>query len=260
MIVGTAISVDDWVPARPPKKPHLRGAPTVYQQRPPPLRVASPEPPPPSPPAVTEDEILYNADEPLPPPPPEEFLIHRPASLSKHEKARFERAMNASMSLDNLTRSDGKPPPLLLPQSPVHQDTSPGIRPHQDTSASRLDGYYENGSDLKHSHKNGFIEKFNERACRKTRPNANRSDLRPPRKNWSSTAKSPSPFKTAKSHRRAPLRRARPISRGRLATPRTVTIATTGSIGLSRSNRHPPPPPESPKPALPPHCPPTSLQ
>ncbi|BET02703.1 Hypothetical protein NTJ_15520 [Nesidiocoris tenuis] len=163
MIVGPAISVDDWVPARPPKKPHLRGAPTVYQQRPPPLRVASPEPPPPSPPAVTEDEILYNADEPLPPPPPEEFLIHRPASLSKHEKARFERAMNASMSLDNLTRSDGKPPPLLLPKSPVHQDTSPGIRPHQDTSASRLDGYYENGSDLKHSHKNGFIEKFNER-------------------------------------------------------------------------------------------------
>ncbi|CAG9816085.1 unnamed protein product [Phaedon cochleariae] len=65
MIVGPAISVDDYVPARPPKNPHLRAAfPDLFQ------RVPSPDLPPPSPPTVTEDEV-FNSDEPLPPPPPE---------------------------------------------------------------------------------------------------------------------------------------------------------------------------------------------
>lgn len=62
VIVGPAICVDDWVPERPPKKPHLRN---VFNDR-----VPSPDLPPPSPPTVTENEVL-NCDDPLPPPPPE---------------------------------------------------------------------------------------------------------------------------------------------------------------------------------------------
>lgn len=69
VIVGKAISVDDYVPekppARPPKNPNLRTTfPDLFQ------RVPSPDLPPPSPPTVFEDEV-YNNDEPLPPPPPE---------------------------------------------------------------------------------------------------------------------------------------------------------------------------------------------
>lgn len=62
VIVGPAISIDDWVPERPPKKAHLRAA---YNDR-----VPSPDLPPPSPPTVTENEVM-NCDDPLPPPPPE---------------------------------------------------------------------------------------------------------------------------------------------------------------------------------------------
>lgn len=69
IIVGPSISVDDYIPdkppARPPKNPNLRTAfPDLFQ------RVPSPDLPPPSPPTVTEDEV-FNSDEPLPPPPPE---------------------------------------------------------------------------------------------------------------------------------------------------------------------------------------------
>ncbi|KAG7187683.1 hypothetical protein KM043_016739 [Ampulex compressa] len=62
VIVGPAISIDDWVPERPPKKPHLR---STYNDR-----VPSPDLPPPSPPTVTENEV-HDCDDPLPPPPPE---------------------------------------------------------------------------------------------------------------------------------------------------------------------------------------------
>ncbi|KAJ8951917.1 hypothetical protein NQ314_007630 [Rhamnusium bicolor] len=71
VIMGPSISVDDWVPekppARPPKNPHLRTAfPDLFQDQ----RVPSPDLPPPSPPTVIEDEV-FSSDEPLPPPPPE---------------------------------------------------------------------------------------------------------------------------------------------------------------------------------------------
>ncbi|XP_025268223.1 protein Shroom isoform X2 [Camponotus floridanus] len=62
VIVGPAISIDDWVPERPPKKAHLRNA---YNER-----MPSPDLPPPSPPAITESEV-HDCDDPLPPPPPE---------------------------------------------------------------------------------------------------------------------------------------------------------------------------------------------
>lgn len=58
VIVGPTISIDDWVPERPPKKPHLRN----YNER-----LPSPDLPPPSPPTITENEVI--CDDPLPPPP-----------------------------------------------------------------------------------------------------------------------------------------------------------------------------------------------
>lgn len=62
VIVGPTISIDDWVPERPPKKAHLRNA---YNER-----MPSPDLPPPSPPTITESEV-HDCDDPLPPPPPE---------------------------------------------------------------------------------------------------------------------------------------------------------------------------------------------
>jgi hypothetical protein len=64
MIMGPIISVDDWVPERPPKNPTLR--------------IPSPELPPP-PPAVamdigSDDDGMLMNNEPLPPPPPE--ILH----------------------------------------------------------------------------------------------------------------------------------------------------------------------------------------
>lgn len=77
LIVGPSISVDDWVPERPPKKPHLRAA------FPPPVpeRLPSPDLPPPSPPTVLEDEV-FASDEPLPPPPSD---LHSPDKVSTSE-------------------------------------------------------------------------------------------------------------------------------------------------------------------------------
>ncbi|RZF47588.1 hypothetical protein LSTR_LSTR012210 [Laodelphax striatellus] len=67
IIVGPSISVDDWVPARPPKKPHLRAA---YGGAPP--NPPSPDLPPPSPPPVDEEAEVFISNEPLPPPPSED--------------------------------------------------------------------------------------------------------------------------------------------------------------------------------------------
>lgn len=73
MVLGQIISLDDWVPERPPKNPLLR--------------IPSPElPPPPPPPTssiVENDLITISQDEPLPPPPPE--LLRHMRQLSEPE-------------------------------------------------------------------------------------------------------------------------------------------------------------------------------
>lgn len=70
MIMGQIISVDDWVPERPPKNPLLR--------------IPSPDLPPPPPNVIIETEVqLVNQDEPLPPPPPE--LLRHMRQLSEPE-------------------------------------------------------------------------------------------------------------------------------------------------------------------------------
>nr|CAD7585694.1 unnamed protein product [Timema genevievae] len=75
LIVGPSISLDDWVPERPPKKAHLRAA------FPPPIpdRLPSPDLPPPSPPPILEDEV-FHSDEPLPPPPSDLTSTEWPSS------------------------------------------------------------------------------------------------------------------------------------------------------------------------------------
>ncbi|XP_065350757.1 protein Shroom isoform X1 [Cloeon dipterum] len=75
LIMGAPIYLDDWVPERPPKKPHLRaniGRPLLAPQQPPQLKrcSSSPEPPPPpTPPPPSHEDEVFQCDEPLPPPP-----------------------------------------------------------------------------------------------------------------------------------------------------------------------------------------------
>ncbi|KAL1517094.1 hypothetical protein ABEB36_000902 [Hypothenemus hampei] len=69
MILGPAISIDDYVPEkppdRPPKNPNLMSVyPDLFSNR----RVPSPDLPPPSPPPIVDHEVFEN-DDPLPPPP-----------------------------------------------------------------------------------------------------------------------------------------------------------------------------------------------
>lgn len=79
VIVGSPISIDDWVPERPPKKPQLRALPIPSRVEVPavPERVPSPDlpPPPPPPPPVEVVEDSPFPDEPLPPPPEAEWLL-----------------------------------------------------------------------------------------------------------------------------------------------------------------------------------------
>lgn len=88
VIVGPSISLDDWIPEkppeRPPKNPHLRIAyPDLFQNQ----RVPSPDLPPPSPPTVLVDEY-YNNDEPLPPPPTDLDTTNWPDDFNmKHKES-----------------------------------------------------------------------------------------------------------------------------------------------------------------------------
>lgn len=66
MVIGPIISLDDWVPERPPKNPSLR--------------IPSPDLPPPPPSAHVANDKLAD-DEPLPPPPPE--LLRHVRQLSE---------------------------------------------------------------------------------------------------------------------------------------------------------------------------------
>ncbi|XP_076761621.1 shroom isoform X1 [Xylocopa sonorina] len=100
VIVGPAISIDDWVPERPPKKPHLRN---VYNDR-----VPSPDLPPPSPPTVTENEV-HDCDDPLPPPPPELsddcFTdAQRKSSNNTHHQSEESKARDRSCDRHKLER------------------------------------------------------------------------------------------------------------------------------------------------------------
>lgn len=108
MIMGQIISVDDWVPERPPKNPMLR--------------VPSPDLPPPPPMVAPNDNdlSLVNQDEPLPPPPPE--ILRHMRQLSEPEaKLNPTSRRNSFAGQSNNTplfhrttdREAGNPPPTL---------------------------------------------------------------------------------------------------------------------------------------------------
>lgn len=103
--MGPIISLDDWVPERPPKNPALR--------------IPSPElPPPPS--TVIEDESpIANQDEPLPPPPPE--LMRHMRQLSEPD------SKSATPSRRNSFAGSSSKKPLL--RTSTFENLSPAAPP-----------------------------------------------------------------------------------------------------------------------------------
>lgn len=115
MILGSVISIDDWVPERPPKNPALR--------------IPSPELPPPPPPLIVNDinHELVRSDDPLPPPPTEDVL-KRSVFIDKHNQNKqllstpCRRNSFAGQSYKPMYRSNGlenltKMPPAI-PKKP----------------------------------------------------------------------------------------------------------------------------------------------
>lgn len=110
--MGSVISIDDWVPERPPKNPTLR--------------IPSPDLPPP--PVLEVDKIL-NQDEPLPPPPEE--VLQTPSAAVRHTSRRNSFAgpsMYRATAIDNLAH-----PPPAVPKKPEVQrrSVSAGLQAHR---------------------------------------------------------------------------------------------------------------------------------
>lgn len=113
--MGPIISLDDWVPVRPPKNPLLR--------------VPSPDlPPPPSPLHQQENDAnTLNQNDPLPPP-PAEFVRHmRQFSEpdTKHNvtsrRNSFAGSTSQKANFIKLTDFDNSAPPIL-PRKPIQND------------------------------------------------------------------------------------------------------------------------------------------
>lgn len=164
-IMGPAISIDDWVPARPPKKPHLRAAYPVP-------RMSSPDLPPPSPPPVVEDEVFVS-DEPLPPPPTEDqlpdlksLISSFPRSLEPKPHFTIKSSVesnnsNSAVGLDSLTR------PYLSGSSKsyIPERSKPEPQYENQPELRRCSKVREScrGSFLTSRGKDRDLERFNER-------------------------------------------------------------------------------------------------
>lgn len=132
--MGSVISIDDWVPERPPKNPTLR--------------IPSPDLPPP--PVLEVDKILN--DEPLPPPPEEVLstpllpvpahpppVVAPPTAAVRHTSRRNSFAGQASMyrstGIDNLSNNNQQQPspPPAVPRKPEIQrrSVSAGLQAHR---------------------------------------------------------------------------------------------------------------------------------
>lgn len=193
--MGPAISVDDWVPERPPKNPHLRSAyPDLFHEP----RVPSPDLPPPSPPPVLEDEV-FNNDEPLPPPPTEMEAAKWDSDFKSKHGPGAKLASNAeevhcqvnglpeqnprhsSVRMSQRHRPAMMPPPKSQEASPIplHPSTNPFIR----SSAAHRQSFI--GHSKRHSQKfingsiavsqkvsNGLPEPYHSEALRSYKPPA----------------------------------------------------------------------------------------
>jgi protein Shroom len=100
MIIGKIISIDDWVPERPPKNPLLR--------------IPSPDlPPPPN----NESIPALNQDDPLPPPPPE-LLKHEP-EVKLNPASRRNSFAGQSTNLQSKVKANNIPiSPPAIPMRP----------------------------------------------------------------------------------------------------------------------------------------------
>lgn len=109
IVMSPIISLDDWVPERPPKNPSLR--------------IPSPDLPPP-PPLINHQEnelIKLNQDEPLPPPPPELMRSMRQLSETKFNAANRRNSFAGSTTRRPFLKTnnfDNLSPPLL-PRKPA---------------------------------------------------------------------------------------------------------------------------------------------
>ncbi|XP_023248339.1 protein Shroom [Copidosoma floridanum] len=138
VIIGPAISIDDWVPERPPKKPHLRHA---YSDR-----LPSPDLPPPSPPNVTDVEVQC-FDDPLPPPPPELSQVCSTESrLPSPENPHHDEPIKERNSSSR--RSSRKKVPVEAP--PLSSPTKATVEPMENGfgSSNRSSGRYSSARKI----------------------------------------------------------------------------------------------------------------
>jgi protein Shroom len=106
MIIGKIISIDDWVPERPPKNPSLR--------------IPSPDlPPPPNTDSIPT--TLDNQDDPLPPPPPE--LLKPEPEIKVNPASR--RNSFAGQSTSHQTKAKVNNIPLSPPAIPMRPKIVP---------------------------------------------------------------------------------------------------------------------------------------
>lgn len=100
MIIGQIISIDDWVPERPPKNPSLR--------------IPSPDlPPPPN----MENIQHLNQDDPLPPPPPE--LLKQEPEVKSNSASRRNSFAGQSTNLQSKVKVNNIPiSPPAIPMRP----------------------------------------------------------------------------------------------------------------------------------------------
>lgn len=125
MVIGQIISLDDWVPERPPKNPMLR--------------IPSPDLPPPPPTNHVDDcNDMHIPDEPLPPPPPE--LLRHMRQLSEPETkvntasrrnsfagSTSKKPLIRSSTADSLISVQDKQQPMQQQQLPQQQLPPPII-------------------------------------------------------------------------------------------------------------------------------------
>lgn len=127
--MGPIISLDEWVPERPPKNPAL-----IYR-----YDTSSPELPPPPPSTIVEDESpIANQDEPLPPPPPELMRhmrqLSEPDSKSATPSRRNSFAGSSSKKplLRTSTLENLLPAAPPIPKKPTSLET---LHPKRSTSS-----------------------------------------------------------------------------------------------------------------------------
>lgn len=129
MLMGPIISLDDWVPERPPKNPMLR--------------IPSPDLPPPPPSSQQENDVnSLNQDEPLPPPPPE--LLRHMRHFSEPDTK-----LNVTSRRNSFAGSSSRKPFI---KAPVNFDSlSPPMIPQKSSAMELLNSRSFAGMTKSHS-------------------------------------------------------------------------------------------------------------